>query len=182
MAQATQATQAMAPSSAAEAWLLRVNRWALIAMMGAMALLVFANVVMRYAFNFSIVWVEEVTRYLMVWVGFLGSGLVLRYGAHIAVDTFQDLLPQRAARALRAAIVALLAATFAWMTWLGIRYVGFAWDQTTPILQWRTGLVYLAVPIGSLLMLVHLLLVARGFVEARRFVRDEHFGADEAAP
>ena len=35
------------------------------------------------------------------------------------------------------------------MTWLGLRYVGFAWDQETPVLNWRTGLVYLAIPIGS---------------------------------
>ena len=164
----------------AERWLLSANRWALIGLMGVMAVLVFANVVLRYAFNHSLVWVEEVTRYMMVWVGFLGSGLVLRYGAHIAVETFQDMLPAPAARALRAFIALLLAATFAWMTWLGIRYVGFAWDQETPILQWRTGLVYLAIPIGSALMLVHLLCIVRDFVLTRTFEKDEHFGADEA--
>jgi TRAP-type C4-dicarboxylate transport system permease small subunit len=164
----------------AEAALVAANRWVLIALMAVMACLVFANVVLRYAFNHSIVWVEEITRYMMVWVGFLGSGLVLRYGAHIAVDTFQDMLPAPAARAVRAFIALLLAGTFAWMTWLGIRYVGFAWDQETPILQWRTGLVYLAIPIGSALMLVHLAFVARDFVLARAFVKDEHFGADEA--
>ena len=166
--------------SRVEACLVEANRWVLIVLMGVMAVLVFTNVVTRYALNFSIVWVEELTRYMMVWVGFLGSGLVLRHGAHIAVDTFQDLLPQRAARSLRAFIAVLLAATFAWMTWLGVRYVGFAWDQETPILQWRTGLVYLAIPIGSALMLVHLLFVWRDFVAERRFVKDEHFGAEEA--
>ena len=66
------------------------------------------------------------------------------------------------------------------MTWLGVRYVGFAWDQTTPILQWRMGYVYLAVPIGSALMLVHLLLVARRYIDDRSFVKDEHFAAEEA--
>lgn len=166
----------------AEAWLVAGNRWILIVLMGVMAVLVFTNVVTRYALNFSIVWVEELTRYMMVWVGFLGSGLVLRHGAHIAVDTFQDLLPTRAAQALRAFIALLLAGTFAWMTWLGVRYVGFAWDQQTPILQWRTGLVYLAVPIGSALMLLHLLFVWRDFVAERKFVKDEHFGAEEATP
>ena len=176
----TVAAPARDEPSRAERGFVSANRWVLIVLMGVMATLVFANVVGRYAFNASIVWVEEITRYMMVWVGFLGSGLVLRFGAHIAVDTFQDLLSASAARALRVAIVVLLAALFAWMTWLGIRYVGFAWDQTTPILQWRMGYVYLAVPIGSALMLVHLLLIARRYIADRSFVKDEHFSPEEA--
>ena len=79
------------------------NRWALIALVAIMAVLVFANVVSRYLLNASIIWVEELTRYMMVWVGFLGSGLVLRLGAHIAVDILQDRLPRRAAPRRRCA-------------------------------------------------------------------------------
>lgn len=168
------------PLAVAEAWLLAANRWVLVALMGTMSVLVFANVVSRYVLSDSIVWVEEVTRYMMIWVGFLGSGLVLRYGAHIAVDTFQDQLPTAAARALRAVIALLLAATFAAMTWHGVRYVGFAWDQETPVLNWRTGLIYLAIPIGSALMLVHLLFVVRPYVLERRFEKDETFSAEDA--
>ena len=89
---------------AAESLLVRLNRWLVIALMGVMAVLVFANVVSRYSFNHSIIWVEELTRYMMVWVGFIGSGLVLRFGAHVAVDVFQDLLPARAAQARGTAV------------------------------------------------------------------------------
>lgn len=179
----TDATHAPArPQSGFEHWLVWANSWVLILLMGVMAVLVFTNVVARYALNFSIVWVEEITRYMMVWVGFLGSGLVLRLGAHIAVDTFQDKLPAAGARAARRVIVLLLGVTFAAMTWLGIRYVGFAWDQTTPILQWRMAYVYLAIPIGSALMLLHLALIAKRFVADRTFERDVRFAADEVAP
>lgn len=165
---------------AAEIWLVRPNEWLVIGLMAAMAVLVFANVVSRYLLNYSVIWVEELTRYMMVWLGFLGSGLVLRYGAHIAVDVFQDLLPAPAARALRAVIVVLLAATFAAMAWLGVRYAAFAWDQETPALGWSTGLIYLAIPLGSLLMLAHLLLVARGYVMARAFEKHAAFRAEDA--
>ncbi|HEV3007829.1 MAG TPA: TRAP transporter small permease [Burkholderiales bacterium] len=166
--------------AAAEDCLVRANRWVLIALMGAMAVLVFANVVSRYLLNYSIIWVEELTRYMMVWVGFLGAGLVLRLGAHIAVEAFQDLLPRAAAQALRACIVALLAATFAAMTWLGVRYAAFAWEQETPALNWSTGAIYLAIPIGSALMLAHLVFIARGYIRAREFAKDESFRPEEA--
>jgi len=166
--------------AAVEGWLVRGNRWVLIALMGAMAVLVFANVVSRYVLNYSIIWVEELTRYMMVWVGFLGAGLVLRLGAHIAVEAFQDLLPRRAAQVVRAGIVALLGATFAAMTWLGVRYAAFAWDQETPALNWSTGAIYLAIPIGSALMLAHLVFIARSYVRAREFAKDETFRPEEA--
>jgi len=166
--------------AAAEDWLVRANRWVLVATMAAMAVLVFANVVSRYVLNYSIIWVEELTRYMMVWVGFLGSGLVLRIGAHIAVEAFQELLPPRAAQVLRAGILVLLAATFAAMTWLGVRYVLFAWDQETAVLNWSTGAIYLAIPIGSALMLAHLAFIARGYVAAREFARDEDIHPEEA--
>lgn len=164
----------------AEAWLVAANRWALIALMAAMAVLVFANVVSRYLLNTSIIWVEELTRYMMVWVGFLGAGLVLRLGAHIAIDTLQDLLPARAAQILRAAIVVLLALTFTAMTWLGVRYAAFAWDQETPVMNWSTGAVYLAIPIGSALLLAHLGFIARRYIAARAYAADESFRPEEA--
>jgi TRAP-type C4-dicarboxylate transport system permease small subunit len=164
----------------ADAWFVRLNRWAVIALMATMAVLVFVNVVSRYVFNYSIIWVEELTRYMMVWVGFIGSGLVLRYGAHIAVDAFQDLLPKRAAQVLRAVIVLVLATAFGAMTWLGFQYVNFAWDQETPVLNWNFGIVYLAIPIGSALMLVHLLCIAKQYVIARKYQKTEAFSAEDA--
>jgi TRAP-type transport system small permease protein len=164
----------------AEAWLVAANRWVLIALVAVMAVLVFANVVSRYLLNASIIWVEELTRYMMVWVGFLGSGLVLRFGAHIAVDILQDALPSRAAQGLRGLIVLILAATFLAMTWLGVRYAQFAWEQETPVMNWSTGAIYLAIPIGSALMLVHLLFVARGYVAGGEFRKDDSFRPEEA--
>ena len=160
--------------------LVAVNRWVLIALMAAMAVLVFSNVVSRYVFNYSFIWVEEITRYMMVWVGFIGSGLVLRYGAHIAVEVLQDALPTRAAQLTRALVVLVLAITFIAMTWLGIQYVRFAWDQETPVFNWNFGLIYLAIPIGFALMLVHLLCVARPYVVGRQFDKSETFNPEDA--
>lgn len=163
-----------------EAVLVGVNRWVVIALMAAMSVLVFANVVSRYLFNYSFLWVEEISRYMMVWVGFIGSGLVLRYGAHIAVEALQDALPTRAAQVTRALVVVVLAITFIAMTWLGVQYVRFAWDQETPVFNWNFGLIYLAIPIGSALMLIHLLCIARPYVIGRQFDKSETFNPEDA--
>ena len=156
--------------------LLLVNRWAVIGVLAAMAAMVFANVVLRFTTDRSLLWVEEASRYLMIWLTFLGSGLVLRYGGHVGIDTLQDALPRHAA-AIRATIFVVLLMFFATMLWVGARYALLAWGQTTPVLGIPIGAVYLAVPIGFALLIVHLLLMAEPYVRRRRYLAGEDFDA-----
>ena len=157
--------------------LLRLNRWAVIAILAAMAIMVFANVALRFLTDHSILWVEEVSRYLMIWLTFLGSGIVLRYGAHIGIDTLQERFPESAPM-IRALIFALLLVFFAVMAWLGLRYAILTWGQTTPVMQIPIGAVYLAMPVGFALLIVHLLLMAAPYVRQKRFLSDGEFDAD----
>jgi len=157
--------------------LIRVNRWAVIAILAAMAAMVFANVVLRLTTDHSILWVEEVSRYLMIWLTFLGAGLVLRYGGHIGIDTLQEKFPRQAPW-IRAVIFVVVLAFFIVMLWLGVRYAMLTWSQTTPVLQIPIGAVYLAMPIGFALMIGHLLLMGRSYVRDRRFLADAEFDAD----
>ena len=74
------------PMKSFEKYLMAANRGVMIALLATMAVIIFANVVLRYSTNQSIEWAEEVARYMMVWLTFLGAGPVLRYGGHIAVE------------------------------------------------------------------------------------------------
>ncbi len=158
--------------SRAEALLVAANRWVVIVMMGTMALLVFANVVSRYLFNHSLVWVEELTQYQMIWIAWLGAGLALREGRHVSVDLLEDALPDGARRVLRGAIALTMLGFLLALGWYGMQIVAFTWNQETPMLGVRTGIPYLGIPIGALLCALHLVLFFRGFVE-RRFEHAE---------
>jgi len=159
--------------------LLAVNRWTVIVMLAAMAVMVFANVILRFTTDASILWVEEVSRYLMIWLTFLGGGLVLRYGGHVGIDTLQESLPRHAA-VIRATIVVVLLGFFVFMVAIGIRYAALTWQQTTPILGVPVGVIYLSIPIGFALLTAHLLLMARVYVGRRQFLADGEFDADAA--
>jgi TRAP-type transport system small permease protein len=161
--------------------LMRVNRAALVLLLAAMAIIIFANVVLRYTTSESIEWAEEVARYLMVWLTFLGAGPVLRYGGHIAVDNLQDSLPPRAAEALRVLIAALLFGFFGFMVWFGVMYVERAQFQMTPTTQVSMGWVYAAMPVGGVLLVLHLALVLKGYLKHRSFAADGHFDANASA-
>jgi len=160
---------------------LRANRLALIVLLAAMATMVFANVALRYLTSQSIEWAEEVARHLMIWLTFLGAGPVLRYGGHIAVDNLQDALPRRGAVAVRALIALLLLGFFGFMIWWGGLYALRARYQTTAATQIPFGWVYAAMPVGGVLLVVHWVLIVRGYLLRREFAADAHFDANASA-
>jgi TRAP-type C4-dicarboxylate transport system permease small subunit len=155
-----------------EGGFLFLNRLVCAALLAASCTLVFGNVVLRYGFGLSLAWAEEVSRYMMIWLSFLAAGLALREGAHIAVETLPDSLPRALAIPVRAVAVSLVAGFLALMLWFGWHYAQFAMMQRTPVLRLPVGMIYLAIPIGMGLMLVHLLLVARRNVFAEKSDQD----------
>jgi len=146
-----------------------LNKWALILLLGAMSVIVFANVALRYLTNFSIPWAEEVARYMMVWMTFLGAGLTLRYGGHVAIGNVMEAMSPKAQRLLRAFIVLALLAFFAVMIWVGYNYAMRMRFQLTPATRIPFSTVYAAIPVGFALLTVHLLLIVRGYVAENRF-------------
>ena len=143
--------------------------WANQALIGClmlvMTILVFANVVLRYFAGVSLPWVEELTRYMMIWVAYLGAGLALRAGAHVAVEIVQDLMPVHITRILRHVIAVVILVFLAAVAWYGFLYAQFTMRQTTPVMNVPLGLVYLGVPIGCLIAAVHLLLGFRHYID-----------------
>jgi len=57
------------------------------AFLAVMVVLVFGNVVLRYAFNSGLTISEELSRWLFVWVTFLGAIVAMKEGAHLGSDT-----------------------------------------------------------------------------------------------
>ena len=158
-----------------------VNRWLLIGLLAAMVVIVFANVVMRYVVGTSVIWSEEVARHLMIWMTFVGSGLALRTGAQLGIDTLQNALPARGARVLRVALAAGMLVLFVVLAWYGVDYALRTRFQTSAALGVSMIYVYIGMPVGCALMAVHLLLIVRRFVGRGEFVTDDGVSHDSAA-
>src|SRR3954462_2697540 len=61
--------------------------------LAVMVVLVFGNVVLRYGFNSGITVSEELSRWLLVWLTFLGAIVAVREHAHLGVDSLVRMLP-----------------------------------------------------------------------------------------
>jgi TRAP-type C4-dicarboxylate transport system permease small subunit len=124
-------------------------------LLAAMTLLVGAQIAGRFAFGYSLFWSDELARYLLVWIAFLGMSIGVHRGIHPGVDSLVRALPPtwRRAAGLAAATCCLL--FFLIMAGHGALLVHRTWLQRSPSLGLRMGIPYLAVPVAGLLMLLH---------------------------
>jgi TRAP-type C4-dicarboxylate transport system permease small subunit len=94
--------------------------------LAVLALLTFANVVVRYLTSFSFAFTEEFSIFLMVAMTLLGSSSLMAKRGHLSINYFVDKLPPRFRRVTTIGTMALSAFTFLLLTILGAR---MAWDE-----------------------------------------------------
>jgi TRAP-type transport system small permease protein len=157
-------------------------------LLAGMVVLVFGNVVLRYAFNQGLTASEELSRLFFVWLIFLGAVVALRERGHIGIDTLLRRLPRPAAKACLtlSGVLALLAI---WLLLKGsVEQAVINLDVASPAVGYPMALMYgagiaFAVP-AALIILADLarLLLGRAGPEELILVRDSEELAGLDAP
>lgn len=129
--------------------LVKSLEWLLIGVFGMMVVLVFGNVVLRYGFNYGIIFSEEVSRFLFVWMVFLGSVLMLRDNGHLGVHTVTKLLPLAGKKFCKFVGDASTLACCVLMTYGGWKIVVLNMVNYAPVSGIPIGVVYGALLICS---------------------------------
>ncbi len=118
------------------------------------SMVLFVNVVMRYVFNHGLVWAEELARYSIVWIVFIGSSICVRRHLHLVVDAAIIRLSER-----NRSIMHIFACVCGTLFSLFLVYYGyrvclklFSTGQILPGLEILTGYAYMAIPVGGALM------------------------------
>ncbi len=78
-----------------DSWLNKAESALLIVLLIGMALLAFAQVVLRVAFSAGFVWGDIVLRHAVLWIGFLGGALGVSSNRHITIEAFAHFFSQR---------------------------------------------------------------------------------------
>ncbi len=115
------------------------------------ALLLFVNVVLRYAFLHPIFWADELARYLMVWMIFLGAGKVAGGEGHVSVTILADRFPSVTRRIWDFTVTLLCLIFCVLLAWYSLKHTlrVQAARQTTAALELPMWLAYLSVPVGA---------------------------------
>jgi TRAP-type transport system small permease protein len=121
-------------------------------MLAVMVVLVFGNVVLRYGFNSGITISEEVSRYLFIWLTFMGAVVALHEHAHLGVDTLINALPRKGK------LFCVITSDLLMLAIVVLLFRG-SWIQTainmgtkSPVSQVPLALIYVAGLIASVLM------------------------------
>ena len=76
-------------------WQLEVFRYSAMFMVVVIACVIAAGVFFRYVLNDSLSWSEELAKYAMLWMVFLGAPIALRTGGHPNIEILLNLVPRR---------------------------------------------------------------------------------------
>ena len=122
-----------------------------------MAGAVFVQVVARYVFARAIDGIDEVPRYLFVWLVMIGAAAAMHRGQHTALDYFRDRLGPTARRVTLLVTNGVAVLLFLSMLKVSLVLVPNAQLQRSAGLDLPLGWVFLAVPVGSALIVAPML-------------------------
>jgi C4-dicarboxylate transporter DctQ subunit len=128
------------------------------AILAAMTILSFVQVVLRYGFNTGFIWQLEANTYLFSWLVMLGISYCVRVRAHFGVDAAVRLLPPNGRRAVGIFVVLLALAYTGMMLYGGIDYIHKLYvinveAEDIPVATWKLSI---CLPLGFALLFVRL--------------------------
>lgn len=131
-----------------EDWLAFVIFWSL-------AFIVFLQFFTRYVLNDSLAWTEEIARYALMWVVFIGGAMVTRRNTHIAVELLSNVMKPGPLRATLLAVVDFVKLGFigllAFLSWTIMERMAV---QRMTVFDLPMSYVYGGVAFGCFLMLI----------------------------
>ena len=130
----------------------RFEDWTAFAIFWVLAVVIFYQFFTRYALNNSASWTEEIARYLLIAVAFVGAAGNVRKNNHIQVDFFYRLLPRYVTRPLSTFVDAIRALFLGYCVYLTIALMQKIGGQRMAIIDWPIGILYGFVAFGFALM------------------------------
>lgn len=136
------------------------------ACLAVMVVLVFGNVVMRYGFNSGIALSEELSRWLFVWMTFMGAIVALKEHGHLGTDMLVGKLGPRCKKFCLALSYALML-FICWLLYSGAyQQTLINWDSTSAVMEVSMAWIYapgvVFAVLGGLILLAELLRLLTG--------------------
>lgn len=132
-------------------------------------------VLTAFEINISAPWTEEIARYTLIWMVFLGAAIGVRHARMIALEFGVRKMPQGVGVPIRYAVMIMSMAFFGLLFWVGIDFLELGRSERSPVLGITRDYVYWAMPVGMVLMILNsLALIAETMLEGRdiRFASD----------
>lgn len=120
-----------------------------------MTALYFIQIVARYVFSTGISWSEEMVRYLMVWLTYIGATILAKDNSHIAMTVLEDVFPfmKKGLWLLKYIVMIVYCAIVAKFSFAALE---MAKVQTSSAMLIPMNIIYVVIPLSMVLMIIHL--------------------------
>lgn len=126
-------------------------------LMIAISLTMGLGVFFRYVLNDSLSWTEEVSRYGLVYVTFIGCSLAVRKRSHIRIDFIDLILPSQASKVLKIINDVICLLFFIFMGYKAYQIIGILHTTKSTALQVPMSYIYTVILIGFIFSSVRLI-------------------------
>lgn len=134
-------------------WTWKVADLFIAAVMIAMIVMVFVNVVLRYGFASGLRESVELSRLGLVWLVMIGAAVTLRRNEHLAVKDIVMILPQPIAAVLKRLAYVVILISVLMLFWGALRQTTANWSNISPLTGLPSAVFYLAGVVSSVLMI-----------------------------
>ena len=134
--------------------LLFVCKYLIIVIVAVIAGILIAAVVFRYGLDSALSWAEESSKYLMVWLTFLGTPIALRNFGHINIDLIFKILPPRGQQFFYLLVSVIICFTMSIIFIKGMSFAEMGARQVASSFSLSMWYMYIAVPIGAALTIL----------------------------
>lgn len=160
------------------------------AMLVVICVIVFAGVFFRYFLHIGLGWTEELSRYLQIWMTFIGATVAVKRWSHFQLTIINQWIPASAHAFTRVFSILVVMTLAGILINNGIDITRVSWNQTSPIMSWNFGYLYIVVPVSGVLMEIfavqHLISALKGAAGppsiARVEVKSPPLSADSGFP
>ncbi|MDP2790711.1 MAG: TRAP transporter small permease [Rectinemataceae bacterium] len=143
--------------------------WVVTIIIAVMVINITAGVFFRYVLGNSLVWTEELSRYLMVWAGMLGAGLAMADGSHVGIDLLVDRCPPALRHALKITAKVVIQIFLIIVVIKSFAYLDTLKIQKSSAMEMPMVIPYLSVCAGTIFMsLENLLVIIRLFLRIEK--------------
>lgn len=125
----------------------------------ALSAVVIFTVITRYFLGYSPNWSDELPRFIVIWVTFIGMSYCVRKGEHVVIDVLITKIPSGLRKILSMTILLICFLALMYMTYVSYEFTlkVFATNQRSVTLDISMGYIYMAVPVGCFLSAINFL-------------------------
>lgn len=116
------------------------------------------QVILRYVFKNPLSWTEELSRFSMIWLTYIGSIAAMREQKHISIDILSETLPSNILKLISIVSKLITLSFLLILFYYSLKKVLININIRTTVTEWPLGLIYMCLPISAIGMIFYLLL------------------------